>query len=192
MNKKSPFILISLLLVFVSCGNLGMREPTITEANEYEIFNAIIDSLFSEQEFVHVVQTTSRLDSSNIVRSFLDESGIAYDSLMLVDYALQNDSLNFLDCSQLNDPAVGITSGKMMAYFLSSDSNDGWTGYYRDYPNSSGYIDFLRPGFNPSANMAILEFGQFSHYLAAQGYIAIMEKIDGEWKISHLLYTWVS
>ena len=190
--KRITLLTLIIMLILISCGHLGLRKPNITEEDEYEIINAVIDSLFSTGEFIHLVQLAGSDVSLDNIKYYLDQEDFVYDTLMLTDYALKNDTLHFWDNTKLNDPARCISFDRYFGYFASSSSNEGWTGYYRDFPNSSGVLSFYRPGIDPSCIYAVLEFSLVSHYLAGQGYIALLEKQNETWNIIRIYYTWVS
>ena len=205
MNIKRPntlyLIFLSVFLLFLTgCnlfplkpGPLSFRDADITALEEYAVISAAIDTLCAESDLVHIKQNTYQVpDSSTTSLDFyLDQTDLS-DTLMRNDYLAKNDTTHYLDPSLINDPASLFSTDQFVYYFASSSSDMGFTGYYRDYPESSGIISLHRPGFNADGDMAMIEVSFFQNNLAAEGFLLIFEKTDEQWNLTWKFLLWIS
>jgi hypothetical protein len=60
---------------------------------------------------------------------------------------------------------------------------EGWTDFYRTYPNSSGFITFSRVGFSSDATRAIVYEQNNCDSLCGYGGYILLSKEKGEWKV---------
>ena len=191
--KKQTLCLIALLsILLLSCDLLPLKLPPvfqasdITDSEEYAVINAVIDTLAGDN-LVHVMQHTYTVSDSDWqdLGFYLEQVG-KNDSLMRVDYLAKNDTTHYLDPDSLTGPAEGFTTVQFVYYFASSSGDMGFTGYYRDYPSSSGIIDLHRPGFNADADMAMLEVFYMHNNLGAEMYLCVLGKSEGRWQVTNL------
>jgi len=71
-------------------------------------------------------------------------------------------------------------------------SKGGWEEFYKKYPNSSGYWQFSRPGFNTAHDTAWLYVVQVCDSLCGTGHLYLLSKEDGRWTVKYRLMLWIS
>ena len=116
------------------------------------------------------------------------------DSTVFTDYIAKNDSVFFLG-NPFNIPAKTvslISEDELNFIFGSQDVTGGWEKFHTLYPNSNGYIQFSRVGFNAAKNQAIFEMGHFYASLGAGGLIVFLKKENNTWQVVQSFYTWIS
>jgi hypothetical protein len=69
---------------------------------------------------------------------------------------------------------------------------DGWKNFYKQYPDSSGYLSFSRVGFNADKTMAIFFRTMSCGILCASGDYYVLERVDGVWKVKDVFNCWMS
>jgi hypothetical protein len=60
------------------------------------------------------------------------------------------------------------------------------------YPKSPGFMNISRIGFNAGRTQAFLYAGYVCGGLCGSGYIFLLTKENGNWKIQHVAMTWIS
>jgi hypothetical protein len=116
------------------------------------------------------------------------------DSTVFTDYIVKNDSVFFLgNLFNIAAKTVSLISEDELNFiFRSQDVNGGWEKFHTLYPNSNGYIQFSRVGFNAGKNQAIFEMGHFYASLGAGGLIVFLRKENNTWRVVQSFYTWIS
>ena len=67
-----------------------------------------------------------------------------------------------------------------------------WEEFYHKYPTSRGIVALSKVGFNKKMNQALFYFVKAWTPEAAEAYLVLLEKKDGEWDmVSHVL-AWIS
>lgn len=167
--------------------------PIVEGADEeYQIFNTALRSRFPENNYLHVLRTTFGYTEFFAYRNKLDDSGINYDTLMISDFLINNITPTILDETYLINSVHTVSRIELNEIWTNYDYPYDWQEYYRRYPESNGIIDFSRPGFSADGDMAVMTFGwQFSGD-GGQGYLIVLEKIDGKWMVRWRFNTWVS
>lgn len=193
MKRKIAYMVFIILILLTACnifpldpGPWSFHDADIDNPEEYAVINAVIDSLFGDSELVHVMQTLLTVSDSTMsyVDFYLEQADIN-DSLMRANYLANNDSTHHLDPDKLDNPAEALSLTQFAYYFISSGSDMGFTGYYNDYPESSGILHLHRPGFNADSTMAMFELGFMRGELGGYGSLVISEKINGIWVLTH-------
>jgi len=167
--------------------------PIIIGADEeYQIFNAVLRSRFPENDYLHVIRTTSSYTEYFSYQYKLDDSGFDYDSLMLSDFLIKNTFPTTLDETYLIEAVNTVARSELDSIWVNYEYPNDWQEYYRRYPNSNGMAELSRPGFSTDENMAVMKLGWQFGGDAGQGYLIILEKIDGKWMVRWWFDTWIS
>jgi len=85
---------------------------------------------------------------------------------------------------------IVVDSKEIERFF--KDGLEGWTGFYRRYPNSSGIISFSRIGFNRERNQALVSSSRGCGGLCGSGHYVLLSKSHGSWRVDNMVMTWVS
>ena len=57
----------------------------------------------------------------------------------------------------------------------------GWENFYKQYPNSGGWIELSAVGFNADKTVAVVYMGHHSWSLSGGGRFHVLQKKDGKW-----------
>jgi hypothetical protein len=57
----------------------------------------------------------------------------------------------------------------------------GWENFYKQYPNSGGWIELSAIGFNADKTVAVVYMGHHSWSLSGGGGFHVLQKKDGKW-----------
>jgi hypothetical protein len=57
----------------------------------------------------------------------------------------------------------------------------GWENFYKQYPNSGGWIELSAIGFNADKTVAVVYMGHHSWGLSGGGGFHVLQKKDGKW-----------
>ena len=197
---KTVYSLVLILLLILSgcikevdspiCTGYSLEMATITDTLEYKIIEAVIRT-FGNQDFVHVHQNSSQVVGYELVFDILKDNGVSVDSLMLVDLANKGVQSENWDASLFGINSVKLIGSEEMNCLFSNTQN-GWEGYYKKYPDSNGFFTFARPGIHSNNKEAVLEYGWHGGMLAGAGYVVLLEEVNGEWQVKQVVPTWVA
>jgi len=85
-----------------------------------------------------------------------------------------------------------IIAGKEIQDLFSKSVGKGWEEFYKKYPNSSGYWQFSRPGFNPAHDTAWFYVVHACGGLCGTGHLYLLSKENGQWTVKYRLMLWIS
>ena len=80
----------------------------------------------------------------------------------------------------LAKPFVLVSEEQLRTYF--GQGGSGWKAFYKDYPNSGGYLFFSPIGFNANKDIAVLQVNHWCGGLCGSGSFSVLQKKDDEWK----------
>ena len=174
------------------CANFQLEETTLTNDLDYEIINTILDSIYSNVNYMHILQKTYSTVNVEGLKTRLKNKNIEIDTLILLHYKDQNNQSYFLSDKFKQENIELISNDEFMCFFSDANPYSGWENYYGKYNSSFGQCTFQRPGFNTNINKAIIEYGWMAGADKGEGYVVILEKTDDGWEIIHYFVTWVS
>lgn len=167
--------------------------PEIAAANEeYQIINAVLRSRFRGADYLHLTGCTFAYTDFFSYQYRLDEGGIVYDSLMLDDFILNNETPLCMCDSFLIDIAVTVDRSELDSIWMNYQYPYDWQEYYSRYPESNGIIEVSRPGLSPDGQMAVMKLGYQYSGDGGNGYLAILIKVNGQWIVRWWFDTWIS
>jgi len=199
MKNLLAIILISVLIFsckesddasqITECEDVENVNGNITDQEEYDIIEAVLNEYYSTMDFLHIVEDTEVCGNScaEMIHSFLIGDGISYDSTIVADYVLKNEVVSYWN-DQFNTANL-INEEELNCFF--DNNGNGWGSYYAKYENSPGFLRFGRPTTN-GTNEALVLYGLSCNYLCGYGYIVVLEKIDGAWQVRDRINTWIS
>jgi hypothetical protein len=84
----------------------------------------------------------------------------------------------------LGIPYLAIPAAEIQASFhdVPNDPMLGWTGFYKRYPDSGGYIVVSAVGFDPVKRRAMVYMAHSCGSLCGGGTHHLLEKVDGAWR----------
>jgi len=157
--------------------------------DEMDIYSAIIEE-FHKNAQIHIIQQTyedpDSAGDANYVFDILESNSLIIDTILVGIYA----GNNTVSLDLLNNAGFNLIHQKEIDCMFSIGCAEGWDSYYHKYKKSTGFIKFNRSGIYK--NTAILDYGIYSHCLAAEGFFVVLKKTDGKWKVEKRVSTWIS
>ena len=88
----------------------------------------------------------------------------------------------------LGTPYLVVPSADITASFrdVPSDSTFGWSGFYKRYPDSGGFMVVSAVGFDVSKKRAMVYMAHSCGSLCGGGMHHLLEKVDGAWREARL------
>ncbi len=77
-----------------------------------------------------------------------------------------------------------VSEATVNSIFRNTNNVDGWKLFYERFPGSTGLISISRVGMNPQKTVAIVYFGQQSHWLAGAGSIRVLRREGNKWVVT--------
>jgi hypothetical protein len=192
-------LFVALLLSFLMfCGqqNRIVTPVEIPPAEEYAVYNAVIDELYAGNDIKEFVIEDST--DAGVVADL--DIGFEYAKTELPELT-EEITANFKDRNKqafgldtlfnLKAPYVLISNQEINNIFQQPDLS-GWDLFYQQYPNSQGILTLSRVGFNSTRDKALVSIGNQRAWLAGAGYFVLMIKENGQWKIQSKSMDWVS
>jgi len=95
---------------------------------------------------------------------------------------------------QLDIPVAYVLVGQkdLEPLFPRGEFDREWGRFRAKYRESSGIVSFSNPGFNRDFTQAVVETGQRCGGLCGAGFLVLLTKDQGAWKVTTKIVTWVS
>jgi hypothetical protein len=77
----------------------------------------------------------------------------------------------------LGIPSITISSDELKSAFEQA----GWDGFYKQHPNSGGWIELSAVGFNADKTVAVVYMGHNCGMLCGGGGFHVLRKKEGKW-----------
>jgi hypothetical protein len=172
-----------------------------TDPEEYAVYSALVKEMFSDSsagmfvisKFTSGYRTSEPderqglMSEQNFLTSKLDRDALG-------DYISKNragQSELLYGMLKLDAKHVLISDGETEEMF-SASCEKGWEKFYKKYPGAQGHMTFSRVGFNQKRDAAVVYIGNQSHCLAGAGYLVLMTKDGGAWKVTEKVMLWIS
>lgn len=205
MKKIPYFLVLAIGIVFTACQTTPEDENerpvfTLEQADQidqenYDIYSLVINDFFNVDSLVIRQHSSTSIDlSESYFRDRLKENHPNIDSTLVDELVNINaTSVLFDDKFTSDDKLLILVSNEELAYLFNSDSPDlGWPNFYDTYQNFDGILSFTRIAFSEDNTQALFEFSRVYGSLGGDGYVAYLEKVDGEWTIKEIFQTWIS
>jgi hypothetical protein len=194
------FLLLFTLTFTPQSENLKNSEVPL---EEYVVISAYLDTIkISPEDGKAVKRLVINQSTTDAGQSCLPSKiaqfhpGIASERLKPVFADLQDKSktLHQLGRQFTSKYPYVMPSRKDLDSLFAKDDKlfDGWKNFYKQYPNSSGYLSFSRVGFNADKTVAIFFSRMSCGTLCASGDYYVLEKVDGAWKVKDVFNCWMS
>jgi hypothetical protein len=85
-----------------------------------------------------------------------------------------------------------VSEEELKSVFKSSGLGKEWKAFYKQYPDSPGYIWVSRPGLNSKRDQALLYVARVCGTLCGSGYYLVLSKTGGEWTVKQKEMIWIS
>ncbi len=195
MTKPIMLLLASVVLI-AGCTD-GRTAPTSAVADEYAVYEAVIESLYLAEDIELIViknwtaTSVSPGESSDTEAEYIREKfGTAIELETLNDYSAKNKRSYQLDQDiSLDVPYVLLSEAELTKIF---EREGSWDRFYEIYPNSQGIMTLSRVGFNTQIDQALVYIGNQADYLAGRGYYVLLTKKGDVWTVDSMILAWIS
>ena len=193
---RKVFLLSSLLLVFSSSLLFGQANQLAIydDAAAYEVYSAVLSSSKDEQ----ILKSKNLVIRRETLRDFgaLLDTEPAPDSICLrpdaesakiigtavEDYLKVNKTKRLLQKKfKLKVPYKLVDSETIVSIINPLTENEDWKKFYKQYPDSGGFIDLSAVGFNADKSVAVVSQGRWCGKLCGEGEYYVLQKKDGKW-----------
>lgn len=200
---KLALLYFFIALFLVNCDNKSdIIEPEFKlstadklDDNEYQIYSLILNEEFTSNDLV-VTQKTSKSNFSLTNDSFQPlKTEFTNINATIFTALVDNNVLAYNLENKFTVPTKKttlISYEELLYFFNSKDINQGWSNFYRKYPNSNGTIEMSRVGFNSDKSQAIVAVGHYYGSLGADGLLIYLTKEQNSWRIIKTINSWVS
>jgi len=211
-------IVILAFLVMVAVPTVGGGQSpakpasTVTDA-EYEVFSAYINSEFTgDRGKDRVGHRVLRIVIADKTQSDMDDDELRDDDGKQIAWkkisGLLHKQATRLQASTLDsfrrNSTVQVNFGRSfhlpVAYELVDKADfdaiftkgGWWTGFYKKYPKSQGFLTLSRAGFSPDGKQALFYASNGCGGKCGTGTYVVMERTDSGWKILKEILLWIS
>ncbi len=174
--------------------NVTYNESDIIPNSEYEVYSSVILSRNYSQSVNKIVihQLTYNptwCDTFGCFQNFKNYP-LKNDSMLVDDFKNKNAKAYKLENKFSIPQTVILISREELNKIFHNEK--GWDAFYEKYPNSSGYIQISRVGFNSNQTQAILYFDYHYDMVWGEGYLIFLTKGEGKWIVKEQVSLWVS
>jgi hypothetical protein len=189
------------ILILGSCAYPKAVEPVDPATADLAVYRAVLDSMFvphstSPIRQLVVQDSTMALTPYENLASLLHEfTGLpGVDTATLRDFeqrSRQRRSLSGLSHLALAIPVV-LVDRQTLKELPQNDPDLFWNRFYQLYPGASGHIVLSAVGYNPTRDLALVTVDVGCGGLCGNGYIVVLRRAGGAWKIATIKGTWIS
>lgn len=172
-----------------------LKTPDDIDNVDYQIYSLVLIGTQTESNELIINQRSSEGSSiSDYYAKYLKTEVPDLDETVITDYQAKNThAIHFDRKFTVDSKTVRLIAEEELSYIFSvPDINRGWGNFYTKYPNSKGYTNFSRIGYNADKTEAILEVGSYYASLGAEGKLILLKKENNVWKIVRIQGTWIS
>lgn len=187
------------LLLLPACASVTLQ-PSLTptppdlQAEEEAVYAALLAEMFPEAR-LYVLQAETEVHAApedlEALLQFVREGIPDLQETTIESFKARNQAIYALRPDmQLGRPYVLLTRDEINQIFGLNTS--GWDVFYTRYPYALGLTRLSRVGFSADYTQALVYIGTQSHWLAGAGYYVLLEKVDGQWRITQKTMVWIS
>ena len=172
-------LLISSLLLFQNgAANRDAPSKSYEDAEAYEVYSAILPTEWSQ---------LSGNAKSLVIRSETKDYKMCHQSEAESEKIIGQAISEYV---KLNKETWLLKRGlniekpyELIPYdeLRSALKQGGWENFYKQYPNSGGWIELSAVGFNADKTVAVVYMGHHSWSLSGGGRFHVLQKKDGKW-----------
>jgi hypothetical protein len=187
----TPFILLLIPIIMACSFFTSAPAPSQAEIEKEE--QAVYSFFAGDQGPMLILEDTATDISEDDPRKTLEyiRSGLPDISKQTLD--------SFLERNESPDPLSPDMDLGVDYILLSPDElseitrQPNWPEIMAErYDGAVGYTVFSRVGFNKSLDQAVIYVGQMAGPLMGAGYYYLLEKHNGEWKLTGEIMVWIS
>lgn len=187
-------ICFSIILLLMCVNGIAQK----ISADELEIYRLVIDS----NKDVNYIDSTSTIKQIVVESEMKGHIIPPIESIATKDFKVDEDMYEDLKSKSLKTiifdnlhsrlPVRYITEEAISSVFSTNKSLNGWTDFYKTYPDSQGILTLSAIGFNKDHTKAILYYGSQYDVDGGSGYYVIYSFDGRHWKQFSKRCVWVS
>lgn len=184
ITKIKVLIAIGLLSIMAGCEeektNLiyELNEPDDLTIEVYEIYSRIINSHFSNHEYIVIQQETDSVVHPKYCYSLYESDTTDLDSTTIRNYLNNNE-----ECLNLGYDLFRTDVNVKLITREERKSYEGMDSYTANYPEAKGLIYVTLPGFNNDSTKALLEYTWQTGDDEFQRYLVYLNHRQKKWHI---------
>lgn len=202
---KQMLLYFFIALFLANCDNkddilepeFKLSTPDNFDTNEYQIYSLILNEKFTASNDLVIKQKTSTSISISFANDYYQPLKTEFPNLdgTIFTALVENNVLKYNLDNKFTVSAKTttlISSEESLYLFNSKDVNQGWSNFYRKYPNSNGIIEMSRIGFSSDKSQAIVAVEHYYGSLGADGLLIYLMKEQNSWRIIKTINLWAS
>ncbi|HEX8138795.1 MAG TPA: hypothetical protein VF544_14605 [Pyrinomonadaceae bacterium] len=180
---------------------LPCAQPDLREAEEAAVYSALIEPIYVRNAGRPVAAPEVVIQDQTTQGNYLLIGIAEYQSLEGMFEALKRDfpladratldsflAVNNQRHSMLRHPFLARTRSRLIGHeevegFYKTGPGSWWTGFYRKYPNASGFFTFSKVGFNPDMTQALVYRAFACNDTCGYSSYVLLVKEEGVWRI---------
>ncbi|HJQ55199.1 MAG TPA: hypothetical protein VJ825_15275 [Gemmatimonadaceae bacterium] len=188
------------LCISTACSAQNSSAVPGVDARDLEVYTAVLDSMFTprsgsaySQIAVDVsTEVLPRESTAELVATLMKAPGV--DSAIARDVVARSytaHSLTGIAGAHLPMPVLLVDSASI-ASLPRADIRRFWSEFYTRFPRTNGLIRVSAIGYSADHNRAALMVDVGCGGLCGNGYIVVVNRAQGRWRIANITGTWVS
>lgn len=185
-------------MVVVVCLGIGVRgqikasAELRTDAEAYSVYSAVFRALsdaHKDSKRLIIIAESSVFPSSTVPGS--DKVRVcmtpapgdeAERNPVIEAYQTANKGVGLLEARlDIALPYEIVPRSLVSSIIRGRDLDDGWKTFYAKYPDSGGYFEVSRIGFNADRTLALVYAGNYCGSLCGRGSYYFYGKVNGKW-----------
>jgi hypothetical protein len=201
MKNKTRVLLIIVAAIVVPllsfCTSKQTNIPTTSKpvlessGEEYNVYSVLINTRYLDERIkLIVIEENTTKSTAEVSDELIKQNMPELQQETVDDFKTANEQ-SYLLQREFNLPVnyVLISQEELNGIF---GGGRGWDNFYNKYSDSQGIMTFSRVGFNAERSQALVCVGNQYHFLAGAGYIVLLVKEDGIWRVKHEVMSWIS
>ena len=186
---KTAFISVLLAAQAVPVQSQQAGDQSDIPAEEYAVYAGLIGKS-TANPLVIIDQTVSHTIPAYLVSNLKREfSSISQETID--DFLRKNEKSHRLTKSfDIKLKYVLTPREKINQIFKSREA--GWDDFYKQFPNSGGYISLSRAGINANGDQALVYAEHSCGWLCGTGNYMLLAKNDQRWAVQKSFMAWIS
>jgi len=193
--QRSAFVVSSIAVAVVVCARVlhGNQDSRASPVDDPEAYAAYASLLPNEWTIRVGKAKTLVIQEETATRWDCMPSGEAMQTTWkpVVDaYRAANAAPHKLLANQELGIPYQVVPGKAIALsfdrLIPNGGSDGWSGFYRKYPDSGGYVEMSAVGFDSAKVRAMVYIGHSCGGLCGGGTHHLLEKVEGVWRAAKI------
>jgi hypothetical protein len=190
-------------LACISFPALGQQEPAATapDADEYAIYNLFVRmkpssntvarTVVKDQAEVPEFISAQIIDGEQKFERYVQQILPGVQTQTIADFIAKSKKPSKLDNRFCVEASCSILTRDEMNFTFRIPKN-GWSNFYKKYPQAQGILSFSRVGFDQRKVQALVCVRSQAGYKMGAGHLVFLAKKHGVWVIMKEATAWIS